>query len=290
MWQLETVLRKMVICEDSSCDQQTQDLTKAMIPTRYRNPVARSLIVMADIFEERWKKMWVTTLLIVLNLSLFTWKALEYHKAKAYEITGICVCIAKGAGETLKLNMAIVLFPVCRRTITKLRSTFLGKFFPFDDNLNFHKFLAFAIAIGTIVHTLAHMACGYPRLARCPKRKFDDLYGPVFNYKQPGYLGLLATIPSITGLIMVFIMAITYTFATDSFRKVTKRFPKPFHHLGGFNTFWYTHHLLFLVYVLFIIHGSFLISQLEWHQKTVCLLVLIEFPSNYTSSFCTFPS
>jgi len=31
---------------------------------------------------------------------------------------GHCVCTAKGAAETLKLNMAIILFPVFRNTIT----------------------------------------------------------------------------------------------------------------------------------------------------------------------------
>jgi uncharacterized membrane protein required for colicin V production len=53
---------------------------------------------------------------------------------------GYCVTTAKGAAETLKFNMALVLFPVCRNTITWIRSkTKIGAVVPFNDNINFHK-------------------------------------------------------------------------------------------------------------------------------------------------------
>jgi hypothetical protein len=52
---------------------------------------------------------------------------------------GYCLLTAKGAAETLKFNMALILLPVCRNTITWLRSTRLGPLVPFDDNINFHK-------------------------------------------------------------------------------------------------------------------------------------------------------
>lgn len=57
-----------------------------------------------------------------------------------YAVMGDCVCMAKGAAETVKLNMALILLPVCRNTITWLRNkTRLGMVVPFDDNINFHK-------------------------------------------------------------------------------------------------------------------------------------------------------
>jgi respiratory burst oxidase len=53
---------------------------------------------------------------------------------------GYCVATAKGAAETLKFNMALVLLPVCRNTITWIRSkTKVGAVVPFNDNINFHK-------------------------------------------------------------------------------------------------------------------------------------------------------
>ncbi|KAE8687250.1 hypothetical protein F3Y22_tig00111022pilonHSYRG00341 [Hibiscus syriacus] len=55
-------------------------------------------------------------------------------------ITGYCVCVAKGSAEALKLNMALVLLPVCRGILTKLGSLFLNQIIPFDDNINFRNF------------------------------------------------------------------------------------------------------------------------------------------------------
>jgi respiratory burst oxidase len=71
---------------------------------------------------------------------LFTSKFIQCKNRAVYHVMGFCVCTAKGAAETLKLNMALILLPVCRNTITWLRTrTKLGVAVPFDDNLNFHK-------------------------------------------------------------------------------------------------------------------------------------------------------
>jgi len=51
---------------------------------------------------------------------------------------GLLPSQAKGAAETLKFNMALILLLVCRNTITCLRSAKLSSFVPFDDNINFH--------------------------------------------------------------------------------------------------------------------------------------------------------
>lgn len=82
---------------------------------------------------------------------MFTWKFIEYRKRSAYQVMGSCVCIAKGAGETLKLNMAMVLLPVCRNTITLLRTkTKLSVVVPFNDNLNFHKVMLASLVQYTV--------------------------------------------------------------------------------------------------------------------------------------------
>lgn len=71
---------------------------------------------------------------------LFVYKFIQYKNKAAFGIMGYCVSVAKGGAETLKFNMALILLPVCRNTITWLRNkTKLGVAVPFDDNLNFHK-------------------------------------------------------------------------------------------------------------------------------------------------------
>jgi respiratory burst oxidase len=89
---------------------------------------------------------------------LFTYKFIEYrHNKAAYDVMGYCVCVAKGGAETLKFNMALILLPVCRNTITWLRNkTKLGVAVPFDDNLNFHKVmkLIYSILCSRSLHDL----------------------------------------------------------------------------------------------------------------------------------------
>jgi respiratory burst oxidase len=70
---------------------------------------------------------------------LFTWKFLQYKNRYEFLVMGYCLTTAKGAAETLKFNMALVLLPVCRNTMTWLRSTGAARILPFDDNINFHK-------------------------------------------------------------------------------------------------------------------------------------------------------
>jgi NADPH oxidase len=64
--------------------------------------------------------------------------------------------IARGAANVINLNCAIILFTVCRNTISGLRSTFLGRIIPFDKNITFHIWIAYSIAFWTLVHVVAH--------------------------------------------------------------------------------------------------------------------------------------
>jgi len=90
--------------------------------------------------EENWKRIWVMTLWLSICIALFIWKFIQYRNRAVFDIMGYCVTTAKGAAETLKFNMALVLFPVCRNTITWIRSkTKIGAVVPFNDNINFHK-------------------------------------------------------------------------------------------------------------------------------------------------------
>ena len=89
---------------------------------------------------DNWQRSWVLALWIGVMFGLFAYKFVQYRRKAAYEVMGHCVCMAKGAAETLKLNMALILLPVCRNTITWLRNkTKLGVVVPLDDNINFHK-------------------------------------------------------------------------------------------------------------------------------------------------------
>ncbi|URD77404.1 respiratory burst oxidase [Musa troglodytarum] len=269
LWQLETLLRGMVSSQGSEKTlKRSHSLARTMIPMRYRNPVNKFVSRTADSVHENWKRIWVISFWLTLNIVLAAWKFAQYKRRAAFEVMGYCVCIAKAAAETLKFNMALILIPVCRNTLTRLRSTRLSSVFPFDDNINFHKVIALGITIGTLVHTLAHVTCDFPRLITCPKSKFMRTLGPNFHYKQPTYPSLLASAPGVTGILMIIIMAFSFTLATHSFRRSVVKLPSPLHHLAGFNAFWYAHHLLVVVYALLIVHSYFIFLTKEWYKKT----------------------
>ncbi|CAK8541622.1 unnamed protein product [Lathyrus sativus] len=277
MWQLETLLKEMVSAEDGTkkLSNRSETLTRAMIPCKYRTPIRKFVSKTTEFAYDRWKKIWIVVLWLAVNLILFIWKFLQYKEKPAYEVMGSCVCFAKGAAETLKFNMALIVLTMCRRTLTKLRGSFLSQIIPFDDNIHFHIVIAIGVVIGTFIHVVVHVTCDFPRIISCPAEKFMATIGPGFDFHQPDYLTLVESTPGVTGIFMVLIMAFTFTLATPHLRKSVVKLPSPLHHLAGFNSFWYAHHLLIVVYILLIIHGYFLFLTNKWKNKTTWMYLIV---------------
>ncbi|KAB1202200.1 hypothetical protein CJ030_MR8G006581 [Morella rubra] len=254
----------------------SQLLSQKLVPTKEYNPVKRCYRGLSYFVEDNWKRIWVMALWLSICAGLFTWKFIQYKHRAVFHVMGYCVTTAKGAAETLKFNMAIILLPVCRNTITWLRSkTKLGVAVPFDDNINFHKVIALGIAIGVGLHAGAHLTCDFPRLLHAT----DDEYKPMqsfFGEKRPDdYWWFVKGIEGWTGVIMVVLMAISYTLAQPWFRRNRVNLPKTLKRLTGFNAFWYSHHLFVIVYVLFIIHGYFLYLSKKWYKKTTWMYLAV---------------
>ncbi|RLM91963.1 hypothetical protein C2845_PM08G14530 [Panicum miliaceum] len=277
IWQLETLLRGMVSASGppDKMNMASASLARTMVPSSYRSPLQRRINQTVDFIHENWKRIWVLTLWGILNIVLFIFKFIQYRRRAVFEVMGYCVCIAKGAAETLKLNMALILLPVCRNTLTWLRSTALSRVVPFDDNINFHKVIALAIAIASATHTLEHVFCDFPRVVSCPKEKFMEKLGPFFNYVQPTWPILLTSIPGWTGILLILIMSFSFTLATHSFRRSVVKLPSPLHHLAGFNAFWYAHHLLVIAYILLVMHSYFIFLTKQWYKRTTWMYLAV---------------
>lgn len=118
----------------------SQMLSQKLKPTRESNPLKRWYQKARYFVEDNWQRIWVLALWAGIVAGLFAYKFIQYRNKAAFDVMGYCVSTAKGAAETLKFNMALILLPVCRNTITWVRNkTKLGVIVPFDDNLNFHK-------------------------------------------------------------------------------------------------------------------------------------------------------
>ncbi|KDP23484.1 hypothetical protein JCGZ_23317 [Jatropha curcas] len=254
----------------------SQVLSQKLVPTKEQNPIKRGYKGLAYFIEDNWKRIWVMALWLGICAGLFTWKFIQYKHRAVFDVMGYCVTTAKGAAETTKFNMALILLPVCRNTITWLRSnTKLGVIVPFDDNINFHKVIAFGIAIGVGLHAGAHLTCDFPRLLHATDEEYEPMK-PFFGDDRPNnYWWFVKGTEGWTGVVMVVLMAIAYTLAQPWFRRNRLNLPKTLKKLTGFNAFWYSHHLFVIVYALFIVHGYYLYLSKKWYKKTTWMYLAI---------------
>ncbi|GMY36510.1 respiratory burst oxidase homolog protein E-like isoform X1 [Fagus crenata] len=276
LWQLETLLLQRDTYMNYSRPLSTASVgwSQNLSSFRPKNVMQRVTGTLRCLILENWQRGWILLLWFIVMAGLFAWKFNQYRNKAAFQAMGYCLATAKGAAETLKLNMALILLPVCRNTLTWLRSTRARSFIPFDDNINFHKTIACAIAIGIFIHAGTHLGCDFPRLVNSSPEEFA-LIASDFGNKRPTYKGLLSGVEGVTGIAMVALMAISFTLATRHFRRNVVRLPAPFNRLTGFNAFWYSHHLLGLVYILLFVHGTCLFFTHQWDQKSAWMYISV---------------
>ncbi|CAM6105786.1 unnamed protein product [Calypogeia fissa] len=272
--QLEMLMRPP---PGSSVHDTQQSFSQQLVPQKLRTRWQCFSRNISLHLHDYWQRISIVALWVTAMAVLFTWKFFQYRNRAAFEVMGYCVCTAKGAAEILKLNMALILFPVCRNTITWLRSTFFGSIIPFDDNIKFHQLVAKGIFFGVIVHAVTHLACDFPRLADCNYDEFFETIGnsSIFKGVQPSYVEILMMPVVVTGFTMVGLMSVAFFLASDRCRKSIVKLPFPFHRLTGFNAFWYSHHMFAIVYILLIVHGMYLLLTDDWRQKSTWMYLLI---------------
>ncbi|KAK6251368.1 FAD-binding 8 - like 6 [Theobroma cacao] len=277
LWQLETLLlqKDTYLSYSQALSYTSQALSQNLQGLRKKSRIRRMSTKLLYYLEENWKRIWVVSLWIMIMIGLFTWKFFQYKQKSSFQVMGYCLLTAKGAAETLKFNMALILLPVCRNTITWLRSTKLGLFVPFDDNINFHKTIAAAIVIGVILHAGNHLACDFPKLINSSAKDYKVFLIHDFGSHKPTYIDLIKGAEGVTGILMVICMTIAFTLATTWFRRNLIKLPKPFDRITGFNAFWYSHHLFVIVYVLLVIHGVFLYLVHIWYRKTTWMYLAV---------------
>ncbi|KAJ1689574.1 hypothetical protein LUZ63_013729 [Rhynchospora breviuscula] len=276
LWQLETLLlqKDTYMNYSQALSYTSQALSQNLSGLRPKGSMQKLSTKFHYYLEDNWRRIWVLALWIMVMIGLFIWKFIQYRNRYAFQVMGYCLTVAKGAAETLKLNMALILLPVCRNTITWLRSTHASRFVPFDDNINFHKTIAAAIVVGVILHAGNHLTCDFPRLINASEDKYAPLK-PYFGETKPTYMKLVRGAEGITGVIMVICMVIAFTLATRWFRRSLVKLPKPFDKLTGFNAFWYSHHLLAIVYVCLVVHGQCLYLIHVWYRKTTWMYLAV---------------
>ncbi|WVZ90519.1 hypothetical protein U9M48_036813 [Paspalum notatum var. saurae] len=254
----------------------SQLISQKLAPSRGDTAVRRAARGLLYFLEDNWKRVWVMSLWLAINAGLFAWKFIAYRRHPTFAVMGYCVCVAKGGAETTKLNMALVLLPVCRNTITWLRSrTRLGAAVPFNDNLNFHKVVAAGAATGAAVHAVTHLTCDFPRLLHASAAAYEPMKAYFGERRVPNYWWFVKGVEGVTGVVMVVLMAVAYTLAHPWFRRGKLSEGNPLRRLSGFNMFWYSHHLFVLVYAAFVVHGVCLYINRTWYKQTAWMYLAV---------------
>ncbi|NWT44045.1 DUOX2 oxidase, partial [Chroicocephalus maculipennis] len=214
-------------------------------------------------FVENYRRHIVCVVLFsAITAGLFVERA--YYYAFASPSTGIAqttfvgIIISRGSAACISFMYSYILLTMCRNLITVLRETFLNHYIPFDAAVDFHRWVAMAALIFSVLHTAGHIVNVYI-FSVMPLSVLSCLFSSVFmddgsQLPQKYYWWVFQTIPGMTGVLLLVILAVMYVFATHHFRRVS------------FQGFWITHHLYVLLYVLVIIHGSYaLIQQPRFH-------------------------
>ncbi|EDR15563.1 NADPH oxidase A [Laccaria bicolor S238N-H82] len=166
-----------------------------------------------------------------LSLFIYGW----YSQATNQRLAGLnslkySVWTSRGAGLVLAFDGGLILLPMLRNIIRIIRPK-LTWAFPADENIWFHRQVAYSLAFWAMVHTTAHYV-NFINVERTQIRKQTALQ---IHYTQPG---------GITGHFMLLIMVLMYSTAHQKIRQQC------------FEAFWYTHHLAFFFMLGLYTHAT----------------------------------
>ncbi|KAG1749920.1 ferric reductase NAD binding domain-containing protein [Suillus paluster] len=140
------------------------------------------------------------------------------------------VWTSRGAGLTLAFDAGLLLVPMLRNVIRVVRPK-LAWLFPADENIWFHRQVAYSMAFWAMVHTTAH----YVNFFNVERTQVRAEYALQIHYTQAG---------GITGHFMLLIMVLMYATAHHKIRNQC------------FEAFWYTHHLAFFFFIGLYTHAT----------------------------------
>ncbi|XP_017401018.1 dual oxidase 1 [Cebus imitator] len=180
--------------------------------------------------------------------------AFAAHHTGITDTTRVGIILSRGTAASISFMFSYILLTMCRNLITFLRETFLNRYVPFDAAVDFHRLIASTAIVLTVLHSVGHVVNVY-LFSISPLSILSCLFPGLFHddgseFPQKYYWWFFQTVPGLTGVVLLLVLAIMYVFASHHFRRCS------------FRGFWLTHHLYILLYVLLIIHGSFALIQL----------------------------
>ncbi|GAA5984354.1 hypothetical protein JCM5350_001028 [Sporobolomyces pararoseus] len=178
-----------------------------------------------------WTIVWISIQLLVFALGV------TKYLFKTRSIFGSTFVIARSAALVLHVDVAFILFPVCRGFVSTLRRCSLNEFVPFEKNVEFHKMVAWSIVFWTLVHTVAHLVNFWLLASLLSPSSSIPLR--ILSYVEAN----LTTGPGVTGWLMILFLGVMCYFALDRKRK------------KNFQRFQWSHLLFIPFFACWQLHG-----------------------------------
>ncbi|XP_068037652.1 NADPH oxidase 4 isoform X1 [Anomalospiza imberbis] len=185
-----------------------------------------------------------------LNVWLFGKTFLLYNQGLQYyylhQMLGLGLCVSRASASVLNLNCCLVLLPMCRvllaflRGSQKVASKKTRRLL--DKSKTFHVTCGVTICIFSVLHVAAHLVNAL-NFSENYNEEFVTLNAANYRGEDPRKL-LFATVPGLTGVIMVLVLFLMCTASTYAIR------------VSNYDIFWYTHNLFFVFYMLLMLHVS----------------------------------
>ncbi|NP_001095300.2 NADPH oxidase 1 [Gallus gallus] len=220
---------------------------------------------MGNWLVNHWFSAAVLAAWLGINIFLFTYYFLFFDRDERYfytrAILGSALAWARASAKCLNFNSMLILLPVCRNLLSFLRGSFsccrrtLRK--QLDHNLTFHKLVAYALALLTAVHTIAHLfnlerynhsqqandGSLHAVLSKMHLQDSNKWLNPIHSNQTTVEYVAFTTIPGLTGVIITLALILMVTSSTEFIRR------------NYFEVFWYTHHLFIIYFIGLVIHG-----------------------------------
>ncbi|KAG5843586.1 hypothetical protein ANANG_G00152470 [Anguilla anguilla] len=196
---------------------------------------------------------------MAINTFLFVYYYRLYNLEERFfytrHILGSALPWARAPAAVLNFNCMLILLPVCRNLLSLVRGSLMccgtSARKQLDQNLTFHKLVAYMIGLMTAVHTIAHLF-NVEWYNNSRQGQYDDLstvlsnqtnLNPILSASTTPTIVAFTTIAGLTGVVITLALILIITSSMEVIRR------------NYYEVFWYTHHLFIVFFIGLVIHG-----------------------------------
>ena len=213
-------------------------------------PLGREIAVFLRWVENYRLHIFYLSIFFLVTLGIFGERAYYYSVEREFgglrRIAGYGVTVTRGAASAMMWTYSVLLITMARNLFTYLRETIFNYYIPFDAHISFHKVVALTALFFTVMHCIGHGINFYHIATQtssdltCIFREvyFRSHFLPKFSY------WLFLTMTGFSAFVLTLVTVVIFVFAVQYARRY------------AFQSFWITHHLYIVFYILMFLHGS----------------------------------